>query len=185
MTSSKIEKRASRFELRANENGQPVLFGYAALFDMPSEDLGGFVEYIRKGAFTKCLASGPDVRLLVNHEGLPLARTISGTLQLVEDERGLAITAPLDPSDPDVAAVLPKIKRKDLTQMSFGFYTISDRWTYNDDSATRELLEVDLFDVAIVTFPAYPSTSVDVRALQRVGQRNANRAKLAKLLKSG
>lgn len=178
----KLEKRSvSKFELR-EEGDSPVLVGYAAVFDAASEDMG-FIEYVRKGAFRNCLATGPDVRLLVNHEGLPLARTISGTLQLVEDDIGLKMTARLDPTDPDVAAVLPKIRRGDVSQMSFGFYTIRDEWDYSTDPVTRSLLEVDIFDVAVVTFAAYPATSVDVRARQRVDQRRANQQKLQALLR--
>lgn len=177
----KLEKRSLKFELREETDG-PVLVGYPAVFDSPSEDMG-FVEFVRRGAFKSSLAAGPDVRLLVNHEGLPLARTISGTLALGEDDVGLKMSARLDANDPDVAAILPKIRRGDVTQMSFGFYTIRDEWDYSTDPVTRSLLEVDIFDVAIVTFAAYPATSVDVRALQRIDQRRANKMKLQALLR--
>lgn len=144
----------------------PVLRGYAAVFNTLSKDLGGFREQIIPGAFAESLTS--DVRLLVNHGGLPLARTASGTLKLAEDERGLIVEARLDPNDPDIAKLVPKIKRGDVTQMSFGFSVKpgGQNWARNDDGVTvRTLKAVRLFDVSVVTFPAYPNTEVALRSL--------------------
>ena len=93
------EKRTiaySNLEVRAEGNGN-TLVGYAALFDSPSEPMP-FIEYVKRGAFSKTLNDGADVRLLINHEGVPLARSKSGTLALEEDERGLRVEADLDPS---------------------------------------------------------------------------------------
>jgi HK97 family phage prohead protease len=107
---------------------------------------------------------GADVRLLIDHEGVPLARTTSGTLRLHEDERGLAVAADLDPNNPDAMRVMSALKRGDLSQMSFAFRTIKDSWS--DDMTVRELDEVDLFDVSVVTFPAYERTVAEIRSRQ-------------------
>ena len=146
-------------ELREADDGH-TLYGYAAVFDSPSEPMP-FVEYVKRGAFQKTIADGADVRLLIDHEGVPLARTKSGTLRLSEDERGLAVQADLDPANPDAARVISAMRRGDLSQMSFAFRTIKDSWS--DDRAVRELREVQLFDVSVVTFPAYEQTVAEIR----------------------
>ncbi|MFK5282413.1 HK97 family phage prohead protease, partial [Lacticaseibacillus paracasei] len=75
---------AARFELRDTPSGGVGLRGYAAMFDQVA-----YGEVIRRGAFTKTLAEGDDVRMLINHDGVPLARTKSGTLTLEVDDKGL------------------------------------------------------------------------------------------------
>jgi HK97 family phage prohead protease len=146
-------------ELREADDGH-TLYGYAAVFDSPSEPMP-FVEYVKRGAFARTIQDGADVRLLIDHEGVPLARTKSGTLRLSEDERGLAVQADLDPANPDAARVISAMRRGDLSQMSFAFRTIKDSWS--DDRAVRELREVQLFDVSVVTFPAYEQTVAEIR----------------------
>ena len=156
------EKRTiaySNLEVRAEGDGN-TLIGYAAIFDSPSEPMP-FTEYVKRGAFSKTLNDGADVRLLIDHEGVPLARSKSGTLALEEDERGLRVEAELDPTNPDAARIISAMKRGDLNQMSFAFRTIKDSWS--DDRSVRELKEVQLFDVSVVTFPAYEETVAELR----------------------
>ena len=157
------EKRTiaySNLEVRANGNGT-TLTGYAAVFDSPSEPMP-FTEYVRRGAFSKTLNDGADVRLLIDHTGVPLARSKSGTLFMKEDDKGLLVEADLDPKNPDAARVISAMKRGDLSQMSFAFRTIQDSWS--DDRSVRELREVQLYDVSVVTFPAYEQTVAEVRS---------------------
>ena len=157
------EKRTiaySNLEMRAEGDGN-TLIGYASVFDSPSEPMP-FVEYVKRGAFAKTLNDGADVRLLIDHEGVPLARTKSGTLVLEEDDRGLRVEAELDPSNPDAARIISAMKRGDLSKMSFAFRTIKD--SYNADRSVRELKEVQLFDVSVVTFPAYEETVAELRS---------------------
>lgn len=149
-------------EVRARKDGTSI-FGYASVWDSPSEPLP-WVEYVRRGAFTKTLKDGADVRLLIDHEGIPLARTKSGTLALYEDARGLAVEADLDPMNPDAARVISAMARGDMNQMSFAFRTIKDSW--NNDRSMRELREVQLYDVSVVTFPAYEETVAELRSRQ-------------------
>jgi HK97 family phage prohead protease len=165
----------STLEVRAVADGTKVI-GYAAIFDSPSEPMP-FTEFVRRGAFTKTLNDGADVRLLIDHEGVPLARTKSGTLALIEDERGLRVEADLDPMNPDAARIISAMRRGDLSQMSFAFRTIKDSW--NNDRSVRELREVQLFDVSIVTFPAYEETVAELRAKSEVDSiPSASRARL-------
>lgn len=153
------------FEVRNAESGTPTLEGYAATFNQ-TYDLGPFVERIAPEAFDKTLRAGPDVRLLVDHEGQPLARTKSGTLTLSTDSQGLHARASLDPSDPDVQRLLPKMRRGDLDQMSFAFRVPSGGDSWSPDYAQRTITEAALSggDVSVVTYPANPHTSVSVRA---------------------
>lgn len=158
------ERRVAYTTLEMREIGDGnTLVGYAAVFDSPSEPMP-FTEYVKRGAFTKTIKDGADVRLLIDHEGVPLARTKSGTLTLEEDERGLKVSADLDPANPDAARVISAMRRGDLSQMSFAFRTIKDSWS--DDRTVRELKEVQLFDVSVVTFPAYEQTMAELRELK-------------------
>jgi HK97 family phage prohead protease len=161
----KDENRFVAFtNLEARQEGEgKKLIGYASVFDSPSEPMP-FVEYVRRGAFAKTLNDGADVRLLIDHEGVPLARTRSGTLMLEEDDRGLRVEAMLDPANPDAARVISAMKRGDISQMSFAFRTIKDNW--NTDRSVRELKEVQLYDVSVVTFPAYEETVAEIRSGQ-------------------
>lgn len=151
----------STTEVRAIGDGN-TLVGYAAVFDSDSEPLP-FIETVSRGAFAKTLDDRADVRLLIDHEGVPLARTTSGTMRLTEDERGLKVEADLDPANPDAARVISALRRGDLSQMSFAFDAVRDSWSA--DGQRRELQEVRLYDVSVVTFPAYEDTVAEVRRL--------------------
>lgn len=157
------EKRAiayTNIELRKTARSNTI-YGYAAVFDSPSEPMP-WVEYVRRGAFTKTLKDGADVRLLIDHAGVPLARSRSGTLRLEEDARGLYMESELDPRNPDAARLISAMDRGDMSQMSFAFRSIKDNW--NEDRSVRELREVQLYDVSVVTFPAYEETIAEVRS---------------------
>jgi HK97 family phage prohead protease len=156
------ERRSLVTVLEVREaSGAVTLTGYASTFGQPYS-MGWYTEVVDPSAFTRTLSATPDVRLLLNHDGLPLARTSSGTMRLSADSRGLRVDADLEPTDPDVMALIPKMKRGDLNQMSFAFNMIADEWS--QDCSTRTLRELDLNngDVSLVTYPANPNTSVSV-----------------------
>lgn len=164
-----LERRAFSFtpEVRT-DNDQPRLVGYAAVFNQVTDLLPGFREVVRRGAFAKSIREG-DIRALWNHDpNYVLGRTRSGTLKLDEDEHGLKVEiAP--PNTAWARDLLESIKRADVDQMSFGFRVLQDRWTREDtEKPLRELLEVELFDVSPVTFPAYPETEIGVRSAHDV-----------------
>lgn len=152
-------------EIRSDEQGVRVS-GYAAVFGEEADIGGMFREVIAPGAFRAAIARGDDVVFLVNHDGLPLARSRSGTLQLAEDERGLKIETVLDAEDPDVRAVVPKMKRGDLDKMSFAFRATKQEWDETTNPPKRTIMEVELFDVSIVTTPAYGGTEIGLRSLE-------------------
>jgi len=162
-----IERRAwAQLELRqADDSDRPVLVGYAAVFNRKSEDLGGFREIVAPGAFRRSLENGADVRALIDHDpSLVLGRTKAGTLRLQEDDHGLRAEIVL-PDTQYAADLLASIRRGDVDQMSFGFRTVSDEWRTEDGEPVRTLKEVELFDVSVVTYPAYPDTTVATRSL--------------------
>jgi len=150
-----------------------TLTGYASVFNEPSDDLGGFREIIAPGAFKDALAAGADVRLLWNHDpNTIMARTTNGSLELREDDTGLAIWARVDMSDPDVSRLVGKVRSGLVDQMSFAFSVAQDgdEWGVIDGYPLRTVRNVSgLYDVSAVTYPAYSSgTKVDVmeRAMQ-------------------
>jgi HK97 family phage prohead protease len=149
------------FEVRAEGDGM-TFTGYASVFNSPSQDLGGFIEYVAPGAFKRSLQSRNEVKLLWNHDaGEPLASLRGGSMQLVEDEVGLKVTATLPQTSrgKDVAELL---RLKTIDSMSFGFNVIKDTWSR--DGQTRTLDSVRLFEVSIVSFPAYEATTATVRS---------------------
>lgn len=153
-------------EIRADGEGVKVS-GYAAVFDQAADIGGYFKEIIARGAF-KAAIGRDDVVFLINHDGLPLARTRSGTLSLKEDDKGLRIDTVLDAEDPDVKSITGKMKRGDLDKMSFSFRATKQEWDETTDPPTRTITEVELYDVSIVTSPAYDGTSIALRSLEAV-----------------
>ena len=164
---SKMKKTERRtftvrnIEARQAEDGTMRMAGYAAVFNEASLPLP-FIEKIAPGAFTKTLQETPDVRLLANHEGLPMARTKNGTMRLYEDETGLYFEAELANTQ-EARDLYTLVERGDVDQMSFAFRVIRQNWS--KDRTERTLTEVSLADgdVSIVTYPAYPATSVEAR----------------------
>lgn len=152
-------------EVREAESGEVRVAGYAAVFGEQTSIGGMFSEEIERGAFKDAIGRD-DVVFLINHEGLPLARTRSGTLELSEDERGLYIEASLDATDPDVRSIIPKMKRGDLDKMSFAFIPTRQEWDDSGDIPKRMIKEAQLFDVSIVTTPAYAGTEIGLRSLE-------------------
>lgn len=158
---------AAGFELRAKGDGL-TLTGYASVFNNGYEVLGGppygWTERVDPGAFDVTLAAKPDLHLLINHEGMPLARTKSGTLQLSTDSKGLLVEASLDRRDPDVQRLETKMERGDMDEMSFAFRVKADAWS--DDDTERTLTEVSLHkgDVSVVNFGANPATSAQLNS---------------------
>jgi HK97 family phage prohead protease len=158
----------SDIEVREEGDAGTVTFsGYASVFNHDYEvydAFGRFTERLAPGAFTRTLTEDPDVMLLINHQGLPLARTKSGTLRLTQDSVGLRVSAQLDANDPDVRAILPKMRRGDVDEMSFAFRVNDQVWS--EDYTDRTITEVNLArgDVSIVSFGANPATVAALRA---------------------
>ena len=160
MSKKPIERRwhSSKIEMRATGNAV-TLRGYAAVFD--SESYG---EVIKPTAFNKTLSERDDVRLLVNHDGVPIARTKSGTMRLSTDTVGLLVEADLDPSNPTVQELMSAMDRGDIDQMSFAFVATKDVVV----DGVRQIQECKLYDVSVVTYPWYESTSAELMSAEKL-----------------
>lgn len=147
------------------DGGEIRVSGYAAVFGQEADIGGYFREVIAPGAFTDAIGRD-DVVFLINHDGLPLARTRSGTLNLTQDDVGLRMETVLDGEDPDVKSIVGKMKRGDLDKMSFAFLPEVQEWDETGDTPLRTIRKASLFDVSIVTTPAYDGTSIGLRSLE-------------------
>jgi uncharacterized protein len=173
---NKVERRVKTdvdFELRveAAEADGMRFTGYAAVFNSDSEPLP-FIERIMPGAFKRSLKARNEVKLFKNHNmDEVLASTRSKTLRLTEDSKGLLAEATL----PDTTAgrdLAVLMKRGDVHAMSFGFSVPARGDSWSDDGMTRELKEIRLHEVSIVTgFPAYEATTASVRSLDILATR--------------
>ncbi len=174
-----LEKRAAAAAADVAEADDGIrVSGYAAVFNQEA-DIGGYWrEVIAPGAFRKAIGRD-DVVFLINHEGLPLARTRSGTLRLTEDDHGLKMETVLDAGDPDVGSIVPKMKRGDLDKMSFSFRATVQEWDESQSPPLRTIREVELYDVAIVTTPAYGGTEIGLRSLAGARAKSHNHSAAA------
>ena len=170
------EKRTfkmTEFRSIPSEDGSITLEGYASVFNSPSENMGWgdweMREYIAPGAFTESLKKS-DCRALVNHENYPvLGRESAKTLLLTQDETGLKSTIKL-PDTQFARDLAVSVDRGDINEMSFCFIVAKDTWETDSVNKIdkRTINEVkELLDVSVVTFPAYPDTSVAKRSLER------------------
>lgn len=153
-------------EFRKKDENTMRFSGHAAVFDELSENLGGFREQIKRGAFKDVLTD--DVRLLVNHDSnLLLARTKSGTLELSEKPGGLYVEADIDTRQSYAQDLVIAMERGDMSQMSFAFGSgVEDDWDEDEDGRLIRTIKrfKSLFDVSPVTYPAYPQTDAGLRS---------------------
>lgn len=163
---------AGAIEARTADTGLTI-FGHASVFDTPY-DLFGFTEQVARGAFKKSLKEG-DVAALWNHDpNVVLGRKKSGTLRMTEDEVGLYYEVDL-PDTQSARDLYTLIQRGDVYQSSFAFEIIKEDWDYpkkgEEGQPLRTIREVRLYDVSPVTYPASPSTDVDVaRAVRSLAE---------------
>lgn len=165
-----IERRclpASELRLDLKNEAAPKITGYAAVFNTWADIGGWFKESVRPGAFAKTIKEA-DIRALMNHdENFVLARNKAGTLKLHEDSKGLGVE--IDPAPTAWAKdLMVSMKRGDVNQMSIGFTVNKAEDNYAKEE--RVLTDVTLFDVSIVTFPVYPTTSAQVRGFFKKGK---------------
>ena len=166
-----MEKRVYNIETRVEEreDGKEVVIGHASVYDSRSNNLGGFYEYIAKGAFTDELIKKSDIRALINHDpNLVLARNTKGTLKLEADEKGLRyeFDIPQTSYGKDLAI---NLKNGNISQSSFAFTVKNDEWTTDDEgNDIRTITDIDrLYDISAVTYPAYNMAESDLIVAQR------------------
>lgn len=152
----------SQFETRTEESGDMYISGYFSVFNSNYELFPGATESIAETAFDGALSD--DIRCLVNHDTtLVLGRTKSGTLTLKVDSRGLWGEVKINPKDQDAVNLYERVKRGDVDQCSFGFDILDEEFEDRGDSVHWTIKKVRLYEVSVVTFPAYQDTSVSAR----------------------
>lgn len=162
----KKEKRVfniTQLNTRAESTDQPAsIEGYAAVFNSKAKICDYFEEIIEPGAFARTLSENGDVRALFNHNwDNVLGRTKSGTLTLVEDDRGLNFNVTL-PNTTVARDLSESMARGDINQCSFGFYVTGEIWDYSVEPALRTITEVELFEISVVSIPAYDDTEASL-----------------------
>jgi HK97 family phage prohead protease len=174
-------------ELRELEGGSLRFTGYASVTESAYEMedwLGDYTEVIRRGAFSKTLAEAADVPFKLNHSGMTLARTKSGTMRLAEDSTGLHVEADLDPANGDVRNIRSAMERGDLDEMSFAFRVTRQEWS--PDYTQRDITEVNLNkgDVSIVNYGANPHTAGLTSLRSALTDGSLSRERLAEALRA-
>lgn len=169
-----LEKRTAFFESKFRASGETsegdmpdkiFLEGYFIRYGEETELYPGCLEEINKGAAGESIKAN-DVRCLFDHDtGQVLGRTSNGTLTLTEDDEGIYGKVEINRDDPQAMSVYAKVMRGDVNACSFGFYITEQTDEYRDDGTAKfNLVAVDVFEVSIVTFPAYPTTDISARA---------------------
>lgn len=159
-----VRSTQSKFETR-EADGEMYISGYFAVFNSEYEMWPGAVESIADTAFDGALAD--DIRCLINHETrLVLGRNKAGTLTLKVDARGLWGEVRINPNDQDAVNLYERVKRGDVDQCSFGFDILDEEFEDRGDTVKWTIKKVKLYEVSVVTFPAYEETSVSARKRQ-------------------
>ncbi len=155
----------AQFKTRTEENGDLYISGYFAVFNSVYEICQGVTESIKSTAFDEELQK--DIRALINHDStLVLGRTKVGTLILRVDEKGLWGEVKINQKDQDAMNLYERVKRGDVDQCSFGFDILEEEFEDRGSIAHWTIKKVRLYEVSVVTFPAYEDTSVSARSKQ-------------------
>jgi len=157
-----VRTRPEDFKTR-DDDGNPVIEGYFAVFNSNYELWEGASESIAPTAFDNTLSG--DIRALINHDTtLVIGRTTNGTLELKVDSRGLWGRIKINPKDQDAMNIHARVERGDVTQCSFGFFIREEETEFLPDGSVHwTLTDVELFEVSCCTFPAYEETSISAR----------------------
>lgn len=156
-----------RTEVRTADGQPPHIVGYGAVFDRPSRNLGGFIEFVGTDAFNRAGLEGwPGAVCRYNHDMNLLLGTVGGnTLTLRTDNIGLFYDVLPPKSRADITEL---VERGDVRHSSFAFRVPpgGDEWGVSDQSyPMRTLHELELVDVAPVVTPAYPDATAGLRSL--------------------
>jgi HK97 family phage prohead protease len=162
-----VELRAYKTE----EESRMLVEGYAIVFNSESRDLGGFTEVVKENALDKALERNTDVLALYGHDYQNvLGRQSADTLQLEKDERGIKFTLDL-PNTQLGRDVYTLVERGDLKGNSFGFTVEKDSWDKKGDKVIRTIEQVrDLFEISIVSLPAYEATELVKRNFEEFAE---------------
>lgn len=180
-----LVNRRSRFKTRADEEtGKRYISGYFAVFGDLYEILPGMTEEVDPHAFDEALDD--DIRCLADHDSrIVLGRNIAGTLTLKIDDKGLWGEVEINPNDTEAMNVYARVQRGDVNQCSFAFDVIEQEEQWSSNTVHWILKKVKLYEVSVVTFPAYEGTEVDARRkeVEKTKKRQAEAFKIRMLQK--
>lgn len=180
-----LVNRQSRFKTRADEEtGKRYISGYFVVFGDLYEILPGMTEEVDPHAFDEALDD--DIRCLADHDSrIVLGRNIAGTLTLKIDDKGLWGEVEINPNDTEAMNVYARVQRGDVNQCSFAFDVIEQEEQWSSNAVHWILKKVKLYEVSVVTFPAYEGTEVDARRkeVEKTKKRHAEAFKARMLQK--
>lgn len=163
--SRQMRTAPAQFQTREAEGGELVIEGYFAVFNSNYVIWDGATESVAPGAFSDTLSN--DIRALIDHESrLVLGRNKAGTLELREDSRGLWGSIKVNRDDVDAMNLYSRIRRGDVDQCSFGFEILEEEFSQDGEKIHWTIKKVNLYEVSVVTFPAYEETGVTARQNQ-------------------
>jgi uncharacterized protein len=180
-----VRFRSTSLEVRSAADGSDTIeiLGQPIVYDTPykvRDMFGEFEETMVSGACAAVLTRGVDCRFLFNHDGMPLARTTSGTMTLTDTPTQVDLVARLDARQQLANDLAVAIERQDVSRMSVAFVNGHDVW---DTTMTQRAIDVvdDLLDSSAVTYPASPTTSIDVAQRMMLSVGPESRARVRKL----
>jgi hypothetical protein len=164
-----------RSEIRAieTEDGKKKIGGLAAPYGELSEEMGFYYPYrerIMPGAFKRTLGENSDIVALVDHDTAKvLSRTSAGTMKVWESDRGLEFEAEIVETSYGLD-LFALVKSNHVRGVSIGFNNVENgsNWKVLDGEDIREISDLDLLELSVVTFPAFPQTDVSTRSMQAV-----------------
>lgn len=179
MTNKEIRCQMHSIEVRDDGDSGRIITGYPIVFNKPSENLGGFIEYVEADALKDVVMD--NVYLIYGHDfNNVLARKDAGTLELEVDEKGLLFKATL-PNTTLADDVLENIRVGNIQGMSFGFTVAEDEWK-SDSSASEDIRIVkkidELFEITLTPIPAYKDTTVAIAKRDAMHKNMTLRSKL-------
>ena len=178
LQSGAVEIRSTKTTDEAVITGSPIIYNADySVWDM----FGEFTERMAPGVCSEVLKRGADTRFLFNHDDMPLARTVSGTLLLQDSSRSLDCEVHVDMRQQLANDLVIAIERGDVSQMSCGFIVARDEWDEAMEDRTVTMFS-DLLDVSAVTYPASPTTQVQIAQRMMLAAPIESRARLRQLL---
>lgn len=164
---------------RSKEDEPVKISGYAAVFNSRTSIGDYFDEVIKPGAFKGSISEDEsDIRALFNHDwDKVLGRTKSETLSLSEDDKGLKFELEL-PNTTYARDLAESMERGDIDQCSFGFFVTGEEWDYNSEPALRTITDVDLYEISVVSIPAYDDTEASLVRSKEIDKSVEQRIKI-------
>lgn len=143
-----------------------IISGYFVVFNSETELYQGVYEEVAPEAFDSVDFS--DVKALVDHDTAKvLGRTKASTLSLSVDDKGLYGEITVNENDQEAMNLYSRVIRGDVDQCSFGFKILNEEMIQNSDGTVKFIIKsLKLYEVSVVTFPAYQDTAVEARSKQ-------------------